>query len=144
MKKLVLVVVAVVLFSQLDAQAQKIMAKNVPTAVTQAFKKAYPTVTDIDWSKDGVNYEAEYDSKNGDKSVTYNAQGVLLETEKDIKVADLPASITTYVKNNHKGHSIKEASKITTASGVMTYEAQVNGMDLIFDSAGMFIRSEKK
>ena len=42
MKKLVLLLAIGGLFTQ--AQAQKVMAKDVPTAVTSAFNKAYPSV----------------------------------------------------------------------------------------------------
>ncbi len=38
---------------------------------------------------------------------------------------------------------MKEAAKITDAHGVVTYEAEVKGMDLLFDSAGKFLKEVK-
>ena len=56
----------------------------------------------------------------------------------------LPSGVMTYVKTNYKEDEVKEASKITTANGAVTYEAEVKGLNLIFDSKGSFIKSAKK
>ncbi len=141
MRKLILLIAIVAFATQ--SQAQKLMSKNVPTAVKDAFHKAYPSITDVDWSKDGNNYEAEYDSKKGDISVTYSPDGKLIETEMGIPKSSLPQSIMDYVKKNYNEDEVKEASKITDAKGVVTYEAEVKGMDLIFDLKGNFIKSVK-
>lgn len=126
-----------------QTQAQKIMSKNVPVAVTKAFSKAYPTIKDVDWSKDGVNYEAEYDQDKVDKSATYTATGELIETEVEIKASALPPSVMDYVKKTYQEDEVREASKITSAKGVVTYEAEVKRMDLIFDSKGNFLKAIK-
>ena len=126
-----------------NANAQKLMAKNVPVAVTNAFSKVYPSIKDVDWSKDGNNYEAEYDKGNFDKSVTYDASGKLLETEVEILASELPTSVMEYVKKTYKEDEVKEASKITDANGTVTYEAEVKGKDLMFDSKGNFIKAIK-
>jgi len=141
MKKLILLLAIAGLFTQV--QAQKVMAKDVPVAVTEAFNKAYPSLKDVDWSKDGNNYEAEYDVHKADVSVTYDASGKLLENEVEIKVAAFPTPVMAYVKKNYPSNKVKEASKITDANGTVTYEAEVKGMDLIFDSKGKFIKAVK-
>ena len=48
-----------------------------------------------------------------------------------------------YVKKTYKEDEVKEASKITDANGTVTYEAEVKGKDLIFDSNGNFIKAIK-
>ena len=141
MKKIILVL-AIAGFVT-EVQAQKLMAKNVPLAVTNAFSKAYPEIKDVDWSKDGSNFEAEYDKGKVDNSVTYNASGKLLETEVEILASELPTSVMEYVKKTYKEDEVKEASKITDANGTVTYEAEVKGKDLIFDSKGNFIKAIK-
>jgi hypothetical protein len=55
----------------------------------------------------------------------------------------LPASIADYVAKNYKGEKIKEAAKLKMANGDINYEAEVKGMDLIFDANGKFIKSVK-
>jgi hypothetical protein len=141
MKKIILSLAIVGFVSQ--TQAQKISAKDVPSVVKEAFSKAYPSVTDVDWSKDGSNFEAEYDAKKVDMSITYSPTGKLIETEMGIPTSSLPAGVMEYVKKNYKEDEVKEASKITDANGVITYEAEVKGLDLIFDSKGNFIKSIK-
>ena len=141
MKKVILFLAILGFISQ--TQAQKIMSKNVPVAVTNAFSKAYPTIKDVDWSKDGVNYEAEYDQDKVDKSVTYSATGELIETEVEIAAAALPPSVMDYVKKTYKEDEVREACKITSANGIVTYEAEVKKIDLIFDSKGNFIKAVK-
>ena len=141
MKKLILLL-AIAGFC-MHAQAQKLMEKNVPAAVTAAFTKTHPTIKDVDWSKDGNNYEVEYDADKVDMSVTYTAAGNLIETEMGIEASALPAAVMAYLKKNYKRDMVKEASKITNAKGILTYEAEVKGMDLIFDSKGNFIKSVK-
>ena len=141
MKKLILLFAIAGLFTQ--AQAQKLKAKDVPVAVTAAFEKSHPTTKDVDWSKDGNNYEVEYDVNKTDMSITYNSSGKLMETEMEIKASALPAPVMEYVKTNYKEDEVKEAAKITDASGIVSYEAEVKGMDLIFDSKGNYIKSMK-
>ncbi len=142
MKKLILLLIVVGSITQAQAQ-KKLMAKDVPTAVKDAFSKAYQMEKDIDWCKDGNNYEAEYDSKKGDMAAIYSADGQLVSTEMDISIADLPSGVMEYLLKNHKDHKVKEASKTTNVDGTITYETEVQGMDLIFDSNGKYLKSKK-
>lgn len=141
MKKLILLLAIAGFFTQ--TQAQKLMASDVPKVVTAAFTKAHSTVTDVAWSKDGVNFEAEYDVNKADMSTTYSAAGIMIETEMEIAITALPASVLSYVETNYKEKEISEASKITAANGTVTYEAEVTGIDLIFDAKGTFIKTVK-
>ncbi len=75
-------------------------------------------------------------------SATYTSAGILEETETDMKVSDLPATIAQYVKSNYKGLSIKEAAMIIRGNEKL-YEAEVKGKDLLFDQQGPFIKEEK-
>jgi hypothetical protein len=100
MKKIILLIAIVGFVSQI--QAQKLVAKDVPAVVKAAFGKAYPSVTDVDWSKDGSNFEAAYDAKKVDMSVTYSATGTLIETEMGIPSSSLPQAVMDYVKKHQK------------------------------------------
>jgi hypothetical protein len=61
----------------------------------------------------------------------------------EIKVSELPGSVMQYITAHHKGASVKEAAKITKANGEVNYEAEVKGMDLIFDATGKFLKEVK-
>ena len=123
--------------------AQNNQMKAVPQEVKTSFQKQYPAVEEAKWEKEGENYEVEY--KQGDKelSVLYDAKGNLIETEVEIKSEELPKSAKEYIKANYKDQKIKEASQITDAKGTITYEAEIKGTDLIFDSEGKFVKEQK-
>ena len=76
-------------------------------------------------------------------SVIIEPNGTITETEIDIKVAELPVTVLTYVKEHYKGKTVKEASKITKADGTINYEAEVSGTDVIFDASGKFLKESK-
>jgi len=121
---------------------QKIKAVDVPVAVKSTFGKQYPTAKEVKWNKENGNFEASFDLDKVDNSVLFDPSGEILETEVKIEINQLPKGIVDYVKTNYKA-SIKEAAKISDAQGAITYEAEVKGKDLIFDSRGKFIKETK-
>lgn len=123
--------------------AQKNQEKNVPPVVKAAFEQQFKNAKDVEWEKEGNNYEVEFEIGETEQSALYDGTGNLIETEVEIKVSDLPSGVAEYVKAKYN-KKIKEASKITDALGTETYEAEVKGMDLIFDSNGKYIKSSKK
>ena len=124
------------------ASAQNIQAAKVPAKVKTTFAKQYPG-TAVKWEKENNKYEASFSKDGNVMSALYEANGTMTESEKDIKVTSLPATVLAYVKANYKGKTIKEAAIITKADGTVTYEAQVSGKDLIFDANGKFIKEMK-
>jgi len=54
----------------------------------------------------------------------------------------LPAAVVPYIAANYKGAKIKEAGKVTNASGKIMYEAEIKGRDLIFGEKGGFIKKD--
>lgn len=125
------------------AFSQKIKEKDVPESVKAAFQKHFPGATEIKWEKESPNYEVEFDRNKTEYSALFDARGDLLETEAEIEISALPKAVADYVNTHYPGKKIKEASKITDAKGTVTYEAEVNKKDLIFDSNGKFIKEEK-
>jgi hypothetical protein len=140
--KMILILTAILLSSH-TLWAQKVSKKDIPAPVQKAFNTAYPEATGVKWEKENGNFEASFERKDSEISVVYDANGTLLETETEMETTELPASISDYVKAHYKGQKIKEASKITDAAGVVTYEAEIKGMDLIFDSKGGFLKEVK-
>ena len=68
---------------------------------------------------------------------------VSTESEMEIKVADLPATVQAYMKEHYKGKTVKEGAKITKADGTVNYEAALGGKDVIFDANGKFLKEMK-
>ena len=110
---------------------------NPPTAVITAFNKQFAGATKIKGEKEKGKYEAGFVQTNIATSALFSADGSLEETEIVIAVTDLPAAALQYARTKWK---IKEATKITNADGNIKYEAEINGKDLFFDTAGNFIK----
>lgn len=142
MKKLFFLLAIVGFF--LQANAQKIIEKDVPTAVTAAFYKSHPTLKDVDWSKDKEYYVAKYAVDKADVCTYYNAPGKVIKTKMAIVAAAVPVPVLEYMKTNYKEDEVKDAFKITDSEGVVTYETKVKGILLFFDAKGVFIKSVKE
>lgn len=137
-----LIMVAAGLLFSFAVSAQKMKEKELPSAVKESFKKNYPNAKEVKWEKEGSNFEAEFEIGETESSVVYDANGILVESEVEIKIEELPAAVKDYVSKNYKAMKIKEAAKITAAAGAITYEVEIKGKDLIFDSKGNFIKEE--
>ena len=140
MKMIMMLAIAAVI--TLSACAQKMDASKVPSVVKTSFAKDFPG-TSPNWEKETPNYEANFKMDGKTMSALYDANGSRQESETDIKVADLPASVKDYIAQNYKGETIKEAAIITKANGEINYEAEVKGMDVLFTKEGKFIKTAK-
>lgn len=136
MKTTIFTIVAVLSITAAFAQKGKI-----PTAVMQSFKTNFPTAEKVKWEKESDHFEAEFTVKKSELSALFDAHGTLLETEIEIPVLKLPKAAIDYVESNYQNLKIKEASQITDAKGIVTYEAEVKGKDLIFDRDGKFLKA---
>jgi hypothetical protein len=141
MKKIILVFV-VLSFAALKTNAQKMKESDVPASVKAGFEKNFPGTT-AKWEKENGNFEAEFKKEEKKMSATFQPDGSLLEMESGIKEADFPAAALDYIKSGYIGKKVKEYSKITSAAGVITYEAEIEGKDVIFDSNGKFLKEAK-
>ncbi len=142
MKKLLFLLTATLCVA--FVKAQKLQQKEVPLKVKAALKQKFPDASHIKWEKEDQNFEAGFKSGTTHSSVLFNATGDILETETAIAASDLSNSIKQYIQKNYPGKKIKEAASITDAKGVVTYEAEVSNLDLIFNSNGEFIKEIKK
>ena len=117
---------------------------HVPSAAKAALMKKYPTASKVTWEKEKGNFEANWGGKDGEaNSVLFTPAGEFLEIVEQIPVNQLPATSLQYVKTHYKSAKIKEAGKVTDKNGKTTYEAEVNGKDVIFDMQGNFVKEEK-
>ena len=113
---------------------------NVPASVKSAFSQKYADATNVTWEKEKGNYEANWGGKSGeDNSAMFTPTGKFVEIVNAIAITDLPSSVAPYVKSHFHGAKIKEAGKVTDSNGKQTYEAEIKGMDLIFDLNGKYL-----
>ncbi|WP_394775393.1 PepSY-like domain-containing protein [Flavobacterium sp.] len=130
----------VLLFSSF-AIAQSVREKDIPNIVKSTFLISYPNQTNVKWEKEKENYEASFTIGKTDRSVLVDSSGNIIETEEEISVKELPAKALAYIRQNYKNTKIKEAAKIIDAHDVVSFEAQVTSIDLIFDKEGTYIKS---
>jgi hypothetical protein len=101
----------------------------VPQVVKDAFAKEYPDVKNAKWGMEGDNYSAEFKINKFETDAIYNAQGLLVATESEIPVSELPANIVSYIGENYAGSSIEEAERRNEGEAVSyEVEVKVNGM----------------
>ena len=124
------------------ACGQKIDASKVPAAVKANFAKKYPGAS-VKWEKEDDKFEAGFKQNGNTMSALFEANGTMTESEKAVKVSQLPVAVLNYIKVHYKGKNIKEAAQITRADGTVNYEAEVNGKDVIFDAGGNFLKETK-
>ena len=135
---------ALVLSASLLAQTETNSKQaKIPANVTAAFEKAYPQIKKVKWEKEKGNFEAGFTENKIEKSALLDAKGKVLETEFEIPIASLSKSITNYVAKNYPNKKIKGAAKITDFNNKITFEAEVKGLDLLFDDKGNFVKASK-
>ncbi len=120
--------------------AQEIKESEVPEAVKTTMKKKYSSVKVTTWEKEDGYYEAGFTVDKIKNSVLLDEKGTIKESEKEIPVSDLPKAVAEYVKKHHPNEKIIGAAKITDSKDIITYEAEIKGKDLFFDSNGKFIK----
>lgn len=107
------------------ALGQKISEGNVPESVRSAFKSKFPNVTEVAWEREKTGFEANFTLNKTEVSSTFDVSGKWLETEKEIKVADLPQAVQQKLKTDYVGFKVKEASHIVNATNDESYETEV-------------------
>lgn len=135
---------AAVLTVTFSACGQKVKEKDVPAVVKEAFQKQFAGAKEVEWEKEEGKYEVEFEQNDQEMSAVFTADGMLEETEIEIKKEALPSAVLTYLNTNYRGEKIKEAAKITKANGEVNYEAEVKGKDLMFDANGNFLMEKKE
>lgn len=141
-KNLIITALAGVLFTGILSAQKNI---TVPQAVKASFANKFPQAKQVSWEKEKGNYEANWGGKSGeDNSVLYSPSGQFIEIAKAIAVKELPSSAFSYLKSHYKSASINEAALVTNANGKISYEAEVNHKDVVFDQKGNFVKTEKE
>jgi hypothetical protein len=132
---------------------RKVTEQEVPPAVLQAFKTAYPNAEVRGYSeeKEGGKtiYEIALVNAGQRLDLAYAADGSLLEVEETIDPANLPPAAHDEIKNAFKDAVIARAERVVKGAST-GYEAKVdvpeNGAttryELVFDQDGKLLKKE--
>jgi len=97
----------------------------VPQAVRTSFATRFPTVTDLDWEKQGANYEADFKVNAVDHDALLDPAGTVLMYKYDIATTDLPAAVQAALAQNHAGLRLDDVETRFQGSSTETSFYQV-------------------
>lgn len=110
----------------MSACAQKIKEIEVPQPVKTAFTTKFPQATAVKWElEDGKEYEAEFKENGKERSATFSLTGQWMETETEIKPAELPAAVTQAIATSFAGSKVEEAETVETPDRGTFYEVEL-------------------
>jgi len=115
---------------------------NVPEAVKTKLTSLYPNTGTTKWEMEDGNYEATFEQDKMETSVILSPAGNILLTETEIDVTLLPQPVKDYVTSQLGGKQISSAAKMTDPNGLITYEAEVDKTDYLFDGNGQYTGKE--
>ena len=92
--------------------SQDIPQDKVPSVVVNAFAKAYPTATDVEWEKQSGDFEAEFDSASTDYTVLLTASGAIVQAKHEITATELPAAVQKKISANYEDRQPDDAEMV--------------------------------
>jgi len=142
MKKIILSISAGLLLTGFTF-AQDILPTDVPSVISNNFKKSYPKASSLDWEKEGELYKVDFEiGWFNDYTAWYSAAGERIKFLEEIAKKDLPAAVLSKINTDFKGYRVDDVKKITSGK-VITYDVDLNNLkqdwDVVFDSNGKIL-----
>jgi hypothetical protein len=134
------------------AQAKKeFTAKDLPEAVSAAFKKAYPNAEIKGAGKEIEEGKTFYEVESLDgkikRDLTYTTDGTLSEIEETIAADALPKEVINTLHAAYPKAEIKKAETVTRGA-VTNFEivikSEKKSYELVFDKDGKITKTEEK
>lgn len=136
-----------------ESYEKKITEQEVPPAVLQTFKAAYPNAEVRGYAEEAEGgqklYEISFTHEGQRIDIAYARDGKLLELEETIDPADLPQAARDEINGAFKDAAIKRAERVV--KGERTgYEAKVDVLEngaakryeLVFDPNGKLLKKK--
>jgi hypothetical protein len=130
MKKLAIILTAVVLFFSASAFANK--SDDIPGKVKNSFQKDFSSALNVTWEKNDNLYFANFSWNSSDIKAVFNADGDLLSTSRKVNIAELPLKISMAVEKKYNGYKIEDnAIELVTDDQTVYHFAISNGKEEI-------------
>lgn len=137
MKKVV--AVSIILFFGGIAVAQDEEGAVIPDQVVEAFNCLYPSMTNVAWDFEDVNYSASFKLDGKAVSLLFDEYGNVIKVKNEIRFFELPPDVNQLISKEYAGWTIGKASHIDS-SGTDYYETEVEKNDqtmvLVFNRHG--------
>lgn len=103
--------------------------EKAPEKVKAAFNQKFPNAEETDWEMEKENeWEAEFEVDEKEMSATFSQDGMWLETETEVEVEDLPASVKQTLKAQFKDYEVEETEYVESPES-NGYEIELEGKD---------------
>ncbi|MBD0288306.1 MAG: PepSY-like domain-containing protein [Flavisolibacter sp.] len=104
---------------------KEVAASSAPDAVQSAFKAKYPGANNIEWDKDGEDYESKFTLGGVKHSAKWTKEGQFVKAKKRIMPAALPEVISKAVATNFPGYEIKKIDEVEGSQKGTAYEVDI-------------------
>ncbi len=129
------------------AYAQKINEDKIPATVLSNFKKQFTTAAKTQWEIEGADFEVNFKNSGVEYSAKYDKQGNWLETEQEIKNAELPAAVKSALEKEFPEAEIEESEKVTYPNNKTVYEMEIEKgkqkFEVQFSTEGTLLKKEE-
>lgn len=161
MKTFISVFVSVFFFQMASAQEKRIDEKRIPVEVISYLKQSYPNAKEKEYyqkkEKDTLYYEVEFELNRQSYNLKFSLIGTLLETEREVELADLPPAqrqtITATLHENFQKLKIEKIQEVDPL-GKKQFEVNVKAKKskkykpgfykLMFDAQGRLLSIEEE
>lgn len=137
---------AILLLGLIAAVTSFAQLRNVPAAVTEAFKTKYPAASEVSWKDNLTNFEADFSDNGVPASAKFNSKGSWLETSRQLNYDQLSAAVKDgFHKSRFAEWEVKEVQEISEKGKETRFRLLVrkSGLEkkyLFFDEKGQLKR----
>jgi hypothetical protein len=142
------------LFNLLFAMVVTISAsaqfRDIPGAVTNAFKAKYPEATNVQWDDRVTNFQAKFIKDSATYEARFDKNGTWIETEKAITFDALPEAVkSAFRSSKFADYTIRTVAEIEKANGgkelrLYIRDNVVKRKYLYYSPDGTFLRDDTK
>lgn len=141
MKNKTLLLLALVILAACGEKKQK---STPPEKTVEVFRNLRPNAVIDQWNDESPIWEAKYTDGSEKGAISFDQDSNVTETELVLSEHELPnlEMVKSFIIANYPQEKMIRCEKFTKIGGDITYEVQVTGKELVFDSAGNFLAEE--
>ncbi|EMR01034.1 PepSY-like domain-containing protein [Cesiribacter andamanensis] len=101
-----------VLFLSAFSCQDELAQKDVPEPVVAGLAATFPEASQVEWEKEGDNYEAEFMLNSLEHEALLNASGSVLKYKHELAVPDLPEAVAAAIQQHYPDRQISDPEKL--------------------------------
>lgn len=145
MKKMFTLVFALIVTLTVSAQF-----RDIPGAVTEAFKNKYPDASNAEWDDRISSFQAKFKMDGAQYEARFDKNGTWIETEKAIKFDDVSEGVkSAHRASKFSDYTIRTVAEIEKANGakeIRLYlrESAIKRKYVYYTPDGKYLRDDTK